>query len=263
MGLRIRYIAFQRSLFFFSMMIVGASCTHRYYYPKPLQPPLLSAAKQLRVNGISNLNPVNPITGISLAGSPVKHFGLLVGAASASYKETVSSYGGAQTVTYNERQWNPEIATGYYTLLSQNILVECYGGWGVYNYSNEAHAFVQKIAHHDYFLQPSVALVDRNVEMAFTVRYDHLQRRSLLLDTTSGSLSDSAYSFLGYQRYNFIEPGITVRFGGKFVMAQFQFSQNFALSKSYETIYGSFKKSGAIKVAVGMLVNVHAFFDKQ
>lgn len=248
--------------FFLFVLLIGSSCTRRYYYPKPLTPPLLTAPRQVRLSGMSNLAVANPIGALSIAGSPLKHLGLQLSVASAAYKETITT-NGTPAVSVQERQWNPEVGAGYYVNLSKVVVFEVYSGWGRYNYTNDAPAFVKSLKHRVLFLQPSIALVDKNVEMAFTLRYDHLQRHYQLLDASQGDPTDAAFVFLNYGGYGFLEPAFTMRVGGKTVMAQFQLSQNIALDKGYSSIYGRLRKSGDTRIAVGAIVNLHSFFNQR
>src|SRR5688572_31754240 len=109
------------------------------------------------MNSISDDN----LGAFSIAYSPKEHLGLTAGIGSRRD---------------NESHFNPYLSGGYYKKISSNILLETYGGIGLYNYENDHATAVNKIKFYNYFMQPSLAFIQKKFEIALTLRIDYLKR---------------------------------------------------------------------------------------
>jgi hypothetical protein len=256
--MRLRFIG----MILFTLWIVSfSSCSHQYYVPKPVEPVLLTAGKQLKLSGAVNMSNSYPLASISLAGSPVHNLGVLASVATGDKTASVwkNSF---DSITHRERIVSTNFGLGYYRFISKDLLFECYGGAGAYTYKNDASAFIGQLKFRNYFVQPSVAFVRSNVEMGFTLRYDLLHRYKTTIDRAIVPAGPEQFSFLNYKNYSFLQPGFSIRFGMKQVMLEFLWSQSFALSRKYETIYGNDKwRSGKSLLGMGLLLNIDRFFN--
>lgn len=241
-------------IFFLSVDFFFCSCGNQFYYPKSQEPVLLSHASQLKINTISTASSLNGLTAFSIAYSPKEKFGLQAGISTGggtSGKESTAT--GMQTVTRREYFAIPYISAGYYRLIDKEFLFEVYGGIGLYNYKNKAAAFVNKLGHYNLYLQPTIAYLNKNVEVAFTARVDYLNRYNAVV--TSGlapaNIDSSDYKFLNYKNYLFFQPGITFKAGVKKFKAQIQLSHSYPLSSKYKSIYGTHGNYNLIKAGIG------------
>ena len=221
-----------------------------FYRPKPLEPALLSHEKQLTTNLIGD-----DIVAFSIAYSPVSHLGIQAGIAQR----------GGQDNGNDESYFNPYISTGYYKIVAHNSLVEVYGGGGVYNYKNNFDVPVKKINFSNYFIQPSFAFLNKNIDVAFTIRADYLKRHTTTINPNQPpDTSTFQYSFLKYANYFFIQPGVTARGGIKNVKFQLQVSKSYPFNKGYSSVFGmeyisnnntAYIVDNKVKLAIGIIID--------
>lgn len=206
-------------------LVYLSSCQSPHFYrPKSLEPVLLTQEKQVTLNITSGELPA-----YSIAYSPLSNFGLQAGAGHRIGNNT----------TYDETYFNPYLSAGYYKKVSSAGLAEIYGGAGIYSYKNKIDAPVKSINFSNYFLQPSFALLYKNIDVAFTLRTDYLKRNKTVLDTNAPpDMSSRQYSFLKYDNYFFFQPGVTVRGGIKNVKLVLQMSKSIPFSSQYSSLYG-------------------------
>jgi hypothetical protein len=191
-----------------------------FYRPGPVEPVLLEHKEQL----LGNIIGYNEMSRLSLSYSPANKLGLQLGIGSWQKR--------------NEYYNNPFISAGYYSRFAHIFLAEVYGGIGTYAYKNTDYSLsIMKINYFNFFLQPSVAFMGKNIEAAFTVRFDYL-RRSRTSIIAAYDASEWKYGFLKYRDYSFIQPGITIKGGWKKVKLQLQVSKSFPLNNRYNSIYG-------------------------
>lgn len=227
-----------------------SSCQSPHFYrPKSLEPVLLTHEKQVTLNITSGELPA-----YSIAYSPLPNFGLQAGAGHRSGDNT----------TYDETYFNPYLSAGYYKKVSSAGLAEIYSGAGIYSYKNKIDAPVKSINFSNYFLQPSFALLYKNIDVAFTFRTDYLKRNKTVLDTNAPpDMSSRQYSFLKYDNYFFLQPGITVRGGIKNIKLVLQMSKSIPFSDKYSSLYGftgtafggADMLDNKVKLAIGLMVD--------
>lgn len=242
-----KYIFYFLSLFLIAHLL---SCQSPHFYrPKSLEPVLLTHEKQVTLNITSG-----DIATYSIAYSPMAGLGIQAGAGHRSGEST----------TYDESYFNPYLSVGYYKKVSTTGLAEIYAGGGVYNYKNKIDVPVKSIHFSNYFLQPSFALMYKNIDVAFTVRTDYLKRNKTVINTnTPPDASSMQYSFLKYDDYFFLQPGVTVRGGIKNIKLVLQMSKSIPFSNKYNSIYGFTGTAfgGAdlldnrLKLAIGLMVD--------
>jgi hypothetical protein len=217
-----------RFLFYAFLVIIIinlSSCESPHFYrPRSLEPVLLSHKKQLTVNIIGD-----EIGALSIAYSPVSNFGIHAGLGEKSGKDNGNE----------ESYLNPYVSAGYFKNISTNGLIELYGGAGIYNYKNKIDVPVKSINFSNFFIQPSFALLYKNIDVAFTIRGDYFKRNKTITNTANPpDTSFFQYTFLKYSNYYFMQPGVTVRVGIKSVKFLLQVSKSYALNNKYNSIYG-------------------------
>ncbi|HUS01728.1 MAG TPA: hypothetical protein VMY77_08375 [Chitinophagaceae bacterium] len=210
----------------------------------------MSHEKQLTVNIIGD-----EMGAYSVAYSPVSNFGIQAGAGHKSGHDNGT----------DESYFNPNISAGYYKMVAPNSLLEVYGGAGVYTYKNNIDVPVKKINFSNYFIQPSFAFLNKNIDVAFTIRADYFKRNNTIINSNQPpDTSTFQYSFLKYTNYLFIQPGITVRAGIKNVKFQLQVSKSYPFNKKYNSIYGlmyssninpGYLSDNKVKLAIGIMVD--------
>ncbi len=219
------------------IFLLGAlsSCEPHFYRPKPIEPVLLSGEKQLKINLVADGN----MSAVGLAYSPKNHLGIQAGIGTASGGTSSTYSNGRQVIYQKERYFNPYIAAGYYKNISNNMLFEAYTGLGNYSYKNKAVTYIKSIKSINVFLQPSIAVMHENFEVAFTLRLDYLNRyKTEKTDSIISASNQHKYRFLDYTDYFFIQPGFTIRGGLKNVKLQFQISKSYPFNTNYISIYG-------------------------
>lgn len=261
----------QRLLFKIVSVIYSAiflcSCTPHFYQPKPLEPVLLTKEDQLKINFIYDIN----LPAVSIAYSPRQSLGIQIGLGVNDNKAVSSNNAGSTIIYLDEHYFNPYAAVGYYKSISKKILFEIYTGAGMYNYKNNAVSYLKKMQHVNLFLQPSIAFVHKNIDAAFTLRIDNLnQSKTVIKDSVLSPDDQEKYKFLNYKSYFFIQPGITIRAGFKYVKFQFQISKSIPFSTNYESIYGygpkyffdPFEKRSRVVFGFGVTGEIDNIFKK-
>jgi hypothetical protein len=238
--------------------ILLTSCGQQFYRPRPSDPPLLSEAGQLHVNALVNVTAANGPTG-SVAWSPVKHLGLQAGYNATRHSGNITSNGNSQDNM--ERRRNLFGGVGYYTHLKANTLFEIYGGAGAVSYHAENYGFVQSLKFTNYYVQPSIAWHIRDMDLAFSVRYDYLRRGETVVDSVHYAADyGGIHSFLNDDSYQLLQPGFTFRAGKKQVKFQVEISQSYLLKQDQHSLYGRTNQDGMVQVIVGLSVDPKALF---
>jgi|GEM_PF-4207469 len=237
-----------------------------FYKPVPIDAVLLSHKNQVMINGIVDASILRDqsMGTVSLSYSPTNDLGLRVGLGSGS--------------NGNDDFTNPYISAGYYKNLSHDFLAEIYGGFGMYYHSNtyyeSEYAPIKRINYNNYFIQPSIAFINKNIEAALTLRFDYLrrQRTEILADYDA---SEWKYSFLKYNNYMFLQPGLTVKAGWKKVKFVVGVSKSIPFNKNYSSIYGPDENyfitsekdippaDNKFHISTGLSINLDLFTNKK
>lgn len=261
-------IFFKTSVLFLSIAFCLFACTPHFYKPKPLEPVLLTAQNESKLNAITDFS----MSSVSAAYSPKQNLGIHVGVATNHYKSSGTNYG-RDTVYINEYVFNPYFSAGFYKNISTNVLFEVYSGIGLYNYKNTALSYLKSMKSLNLFIQPSIAYAQNNLDAIFTLRIDYLDRnKTKIKDSVLSVDNQKKYEFLNYKNYFFIQPGLTIRTGVKNFKIQFQVSENIPLSNNYRSIYGygaqllvfgSFRNNNKILYSFGITGGINNLFNKK
>ncbi|RYZ20185.1 MAG: hypothetical protein EOO16_17530 [Chitinophagaceae bacterium] len=246
----------QTILSVFALSALMASCTQQYYRPRPNDPPLLSEAGQVKATGSLSLTG-SPM--VSAAWSPVRGLGVQGGFSSSRTSGFMSD--GSTRNDFRERRSLVYGGVGYYRKLSPNTLFEVYGGVGSAGFSADGTGPVSRLRMTNYYVQPAVGLVRDNLELAFSVRYDHLQRGLTRLDSSRyGLFLDGDQKFLRFQGYDLLQPGITFRAGWPEAKFHLDISESFVLNSDYESLYGDSRQNGLLRLTIGLNLSLHKLF---
>ncbi|GAB4091287.1 hypothetical protein [Flaviaesturariibacter terrae] len=230
-------------------LILGAllaSCGQQFYRSRPNDPPLLAEKGDAQVGAQLQIGATGT-TGISGAWSPAKHLGLQAGHSGSGSTGIITV--GNDLYHYQERRNQTYLGVGYYTAPTATKLFEVYGGVGAAGFSSLNTGYVHRMRLTNWYLQPAFAVRLPHVELAASLRYDYLRRGLTELDTSYQRAS--LHRFLDFRNYGFLQPGLTLRAGGR-LRFTFEFFESFVLNRSYETIYGSSSQHGVAQYAVGL-----------
>gem|GEM_PF-4227851 len=241
------------SCFIFLFALTAASCGTSYYRPRPSDPPLLTEAGQVKVAGLAGLSVSGGGT-LRAAWSPVKGLGLQAGYTGSG--ELRSEASGNEITVSDQRRNSLFLGAGYYRTSARGLHWEIYGGAGSFRYRDDSAGLLQRLALANYYLEPAVGIVKERFELAFSLRYDLLQRgRTAFRPLRPGELLPA---FTAGRTYHFLQPGITFRSGGPNVQFLAGLYQSFALQSSYRALYGTRSLHGSAQYLIGVNLNLHA-----
>jgi hypothetical protein len=236
--------------------ILLGSCTQQYYRPRPNDPPLLSEAGQVKATASLSFTATPTV---SASWSPARNLGLQAGFNSSRSSGYTSDYNGNNN--FKERRSFVYAGVGYYNKFSQKGLFEIYGGIGSAGFSATGTGPVSRLQMTNFYVQPAIAMVRDRMELAFSVRYDRLQRGLTRLDTTIRPVYyNGEQKFLQYHGYDLLQPGITFRVGWPEAKFHFDLYESFVLNSDYETLYGDRIQNGLLHLSLGLSVGLNKLF---
>lgn len=189
--------------------VVINSCAPAYI-PNVINTPLLDHKGEFQANlntGFAGFDP-------QIAYTVTDHLGLMV---NGSFANRTSD----STDNFHKHQFL-ELGMGYYSKLTDNVLFELYGGFGVgklkSEYDNGFWISLSDVNSRRAFIQPSVGVTTQIFDASLASRF------------TMVNLFQHDYSNTGY----FWEPAITVKLGYEYAKALLQFG--FAIPFKEETL---------------------------
>jgi len=185
-----------------------ASCTHYYYTPNSQNVPLLQEKGESRISASYYgseestgfvLNSALSITdNIGLIGNFIK--------------------GGAEESTHWGRGNFSELGIGYFIPTGNNIIFECYGGFGLGNVKNHySNDFESKMNFSRYYIQPSLGYTSNVFEFAMSNRFCLLNYYNIQYDSELKEfhqITDIRY-ISNHENFILIEPAFTLRVGSE------------------------------------------------
>lgn len=194
-------------LFFFLIAILFVSSCATVYYPTTLNTPLFDEQGEKFVDVSLNGGSI-----IFSGGYAMKEHFALAGQLSAY---SVSSQIG-QTTTGGEGV-QLDITPGYFTSFGENGVFETYAGYGFGRIT--ADDFDGGL--HKFYLQPNIGYKGDNFHGAFSVRMMNV-------------LFDARDPFFELGNAQYIEPAVSLKFGGERFMFTSQFGGSFPINADYE-----------------------------
>jgi hypothetical protein len=210
------------------------SCSRYYYKPNAINQPLFTGGMQGHVAAVASLGGEDDdrttFADLQASFSPVKHLGLM-----GNY--STYTYIPASPSTKDARAHLIEGGIGgYYPFGGKKVkmVVELYGGMGSGRLRSDVDLDLKR-----YFIQPGIGMRSPWVDVAFALRIamlkysnlddnglgiGYLQDQNLVNTLTARGITNGTYTF--------VEPGLTVRGGYKFVKVQLQL----VLSTPYQSV---------------------------
>lgn len=190
------------------------ACHHVYYAPSTVNIPMLEKKGEGRATALYTSGSESSCKGgeLQLAYAPGAHFGLQFNAMSAGLTENTG------TIDESGKGRYAEFAGGYFQKFDRLWVAEVYGGFGGgsvrndYGYGNHSTTGITK-----FFLQPSLSLRSRNVEVGFATRLSVVNwkvKNTLMKDATSSSAETELTYIRSLPSFFVVEPGLLLRVGG-------------------------------------------------
>jgi hypothetical protein len=186
------------------------SCTHYYYVPNVQNVPLFHEASEVRLTGSVGGGEESSCAEFQGAVSFSDHFAMVGNFMHAENSENKAAQGNLV-----------ELGGGYFKPVTEHFVFELYSGAG---YSDQIHHYDEKswstLNFTRFFAQPSIGFSHNAVDLIFSARIQSAIFSNIHDNTDMnegvGSLKESPV-------LNSIEPAFTMRFGWKYVKAQFQY----------------------------------------
>lgn len=236
-----------------------SACTEtmHVYVPSAVNVPLLKEKNE--VKGLVSLNAAQ------IAYAPTDHFAVMAGGQWVFNRSWLYGgdngeyYGDDDVIDYDARGSSVEVGAGYFTALDEKrrAVFDVYGGVGIGNFRTIDDAYYQNAGTDkkvDYkvgsrftkfFVQPSIGLSHKVIEVAFTprfsvVRFRSQTRNSLAFANDPEGLAN--FTSLNNTWVPFLEPTVTFKVGYKYIKYSMQLTVSNALrddeySDTYITDY--------------------------
>gem|GEM_PF-981427 len=210
-----------------AIAVLLASCTTAYV-PATLNVPLMRNAGEVRVYA-------DPYINVQASYAITDEIGVL--ASGHIVQERVNDNDSGRTIS-NGSGNQFEVGIGYTRILLRDVIItadaigELYvgGGFGGLKLHNKDDNNNYEVSATKFFIQPSIGLSHRYLEVAFTPRFVALMYGEPTTDYTDSELNLKSLPDRTGPMHWFAEPSITVRGGIQEVKAQFQIGQAFHLN---------------------------------
>ena len=192
-----------------SIFIFNNSCKTDFYWPSIQNVPLLKEKKELMGavgTGFIDMN-------IQGAYSITNHIGCQI-TYNDHYDPFSSAFSSGQLF---------EVGLGYYLRHEKYLAFETYGGYGYGQTHGDNYYNRSVVNFNQIYLQPSIGFTSDYFDLAFTpkiIKVDYIVKENIV---NHQSTHNDLMLNMDKQSYYFIEPGITVRAGYKFIKLQFQY----------------------------------------
>lgn len=217
-------IAMRKLFCHFGLVILMTNCTHYYYVPPAQNVPLFKEQGELRVNASAGAGDESRSTDIQAAYAITNKFALM--------SNFMTARGGeVNSITDDWAKGNYiDGAFGYYQTVRTHGVFEVYGGFGG---SSQFHYYgdgsTSELGFTRAFIQPSIGLRSKYVEIAFTSGFSNVNFHRVEMDSLTPAFDSFSINGL-MENNNFIlfEPALTLRLGWKHfkVQGQVNTSQN-------------------------------------
>jgi hypothetical protein len=213
-------------LYFVVALLFLSSCSRYYYKPNAINTPLFTDGMQGHlvaagsIGGDGDGGDRTTFADLQASFSPIKHLGIIGNYSTYNYTPSTSSGTPAHAHLL-------EAGLGGYIPVGQRkvkMVAELYGGLGTGRLKSDVNMDVQR-----YFIQPGIGMRSPWVDAAFNLRWAFVNF-SNLNDNGRGMnylVDQQLMDMYGTHRidkgtYTFVEPGITIRGGYKFIKVQLQ-----------------------------------------
>lgn len=232
-----------RNLVLFIVLITLSSCSGYYYSASPHYVPLNSEKGELRTNiGINSLQ-----TGYTISN----HFSLFT-TGYYRFKATTFDWGTFSTKengggdSYEDKSYEINFGSSYFYNHNKLVFEVLFGaGFGNIEFDHVIdlyevdYKFNMNSRKYNIFVQPNIGIkFNEHLSLSLSTKISQQHLYNIKTDLVWGSYSDETISddyFFNKSFANlyFIEPGLTLRFGGEHVKMQTQIIPVFSLNETY------------------------------
>lgn len=193
-----------------------------YYLPPAANAPLLTEKGDVSATFMASSGKTASGAEIQAAGLPSKHIGVLASFSTGTNKSSKEDY---------TKHHQFELGAGYVTKFAHIWSFETYGGWGSGDVSNRHHTGSSKINANHFFLQPTIAVANKNrtVQLGMISKFSGVtsNMKYTFFDKDREQFSAAQIAALEDEPFHLMwEPGIAFRAGWRNVLFNAQYSHS-------------------------------------
>ena len=236
-----------------------------YYFPIARNVTMFTKKAEFNLSLAGSLNKSSEAIDIQTALAITDHAGIIVNYSYFSESPPVNIY--SSTLPDPPERFHGNIfdlGMGYYLALAGKFVLEAYAGYGYASYINnytwhnqytnpKGHGYVRSKLHaSSFFLQPSLGIHWKYMELAFSTRFRLVKYRTIYSSHTENYKHGYFFTDLENNPVKcFLEPAFTGRFGGKYVKFQFQVGYSDLLGKNTSFSYDPWNLTLGVILSVG------------
>jgi hypothetical protein len=199
------------------------SCAPCYYAPSAHNVPLLQEKKDFRASGAVKFG--NRTIGYDFQGAVAasNHIGIMLNYSHYSGRKSLLD----ETNLTNSKSNMVEIGAGYFLPFGEKFVFETFAGYGTAKVKSTHDSYLDykgsEVHSWSLFLQPTVGMHQKHVELAFSTRFRMLDFNNVEFMQYQGGQPDESLANLENAPMSFfVEPAFTFRAGGEKIKYQLQ-----------------------------------------